>query len=263
MEILKWIGRLVFFYEKDRSDGKPYWLDPTFMGLVVSITATELAKYCGIQIDADLQLKIIGVITGIGVALSPHTGIKQGKVGPVPAVIKASFHNLTTLSCFLLFTFLIFVGPMSAIAAGGTWTNTGTTHFVVAPGAPDTSFGYIEFTFVADSSGNLPATNPLPATVTEMLTGWYLGKVEIRNMSTAPTAGWNLYLYDTSDTSAAGQMDLLGGGATTLTQASKFVQAKSAAGNDYIPYDGRALTLTVTGSTVHNATATIRIYRAR
>jgi hypothetical protein len=259
MEILKWLGQLIFYYEKDRSDGKPYWLDPAFMGFVVSIVATELAKYCGIQIDPALQLKIVGTITGIGVALSPQTGIRQGKVGPAPAVLKSAVHNLTTLSCFLfLFTFLIFVGPMSAIAAG-SWTNTGTTHYVVAPGAPDTSFGYVEFTFVGDAStGSVPDLT-VPATAKNMLTGWYLGKVEVKYMTTAPTSGWNVYLYDALDTT----QDLLGGGTTSLTQTPGFYQAKSTLGNDYIPYDGRALTLHVTGNSVDSATATIRIYRAR
>jgi hypothetical protein len=82
MEFIKWIFQLVVYYEKDRASGKPYWYDPAFIGLVVSIGATEAAKYAGINIDSDLQLKIVGTITGIGALLSPHTGVVQ-KVAPL------------------------------------------------------------------------------------------------------------------------------------------------------------------------------------
>jgi len=77
MQFVRWIFQLIVYYEKDRAAGKPYWLDPAFVGLVVSIMGTELAKYAGLTIDADLQLKIVGVVTGIGALVSPHTGVVQ------------------------------------------------------------------------------------------------------------------------------------------------------------------------------------------
>ncbi|MFZ0945687.1 MAG: hypothetical protein WB930_00070 [Syntrophobacteraceae bacterium] len=83
MQFIKWIFQLIFVYEKDKASGKPYWLDPAAIGLVVSIMATELAKYAGVAVDADLQLKIVGVITGIGALLSPQTGIVAKKQNSV------------------------------------------------------------------------------------------------------------------------------------------------------------------------------------
>jgi hypothetical protein len=79
MQFIKWLFQLIFYYEKDRAAGKPYWLDPACIGLVVSIAATELAKYAGVAVDGDLQLKIVGVITGIGALVSPQTGVVQHK----------------------------------------------------------------------------------------------------------------------------------------------------------------------------------------
>ena len=81
MQFIKWIFQLIIVYDKDKAAGKPYWRDPAAIGLVVSILATELAKYAGIAVDADLQLKIVGTITGIGALVSPHTGIMAK---PVP-----------------------------------------------------------------------------------------------------------------------------------------------------------------------------------
>lgn len=74
-DLIKKLFDLVVYYRKDKASGKPYWLDPTVIALVVSIGATELAKYAGVIITPDLQLKIVGVITGIGALLSPHTGV--------------------------------------------------------------------------------------------------------------------------------------------------------------------------------------------
>jgi len=82
VQFVKWIFQLIFYYEKDKAAGKPYWFDPAFIGLVVSIAGTELAKYAGIAVGADLQLKIVGVITGIGALVSPHTGVVQKKPPP-------------------------------------------------------------------------------------------------------------------------------------------------------------------------------------
>jgi uncharacterized membrane protein len=95
MEIIKWIFNLIFTYEADAKAGKPYWTDPAFIGLVVSIIATELAKYAGIHVDADLQLKIVGSITGIGMLVSPHTGVVKKPDATPP---KPDEHNLTNLS---------------------------------------------------------------------------------------------------------------------------------------------------------------------
>ncbi len=75
MEILKSIFNLIFYYEKDAHSGMPYWRDPTLIGAALGLACTELAKLYGLHVDADLQLKIVGVITGIGALVSPHTGV--------------------------------------------------------------------------------------------------------------------------------------------------------------------------------------------
>ncbi|MGA2401448.1 MAG: hypothetical protein ABSG91_07050 [Syntrophobacteraceae bacterium] len=77
MNFVKQIIELVYYYRKDQAAGKPYWQDPAVIGLVLSLGATELAKYFGVAIGPELQLKIVGVITGIGALVSPQTGIQQ------------------------------------------------------------------------------------------------------------------------------------------------------------------------------------------
>ncbi|MGO9020048.1 MAG: hypothetical protein ACLQVJ_17060 [Syntrophobacteraceae bacterium] len=95
MDFLKWLFKLIFYYEKDKAAGKPYWQDPAAIALLVSIAATEYAKYMGVVVSADLQLKIVGTITGIGALVSPHTGIvaKPMSLAPPP-----DQHNLSNLS---------------------------------------------------------------------------------------------------------------------------------------------------------------------
>jgi len=77
---------LLVYYRRGSQSGKPYWLDPTFVGLAVSIIATCLARWSGVDIDSDLQLKIVGVVTGIGALVSPHTGLIEKKTGGKPQV---------------------------------------------------------------------------------------------------------------------------------------------------------------------------------
>ncbi|MGA2937297.1 MAG: hypothetical protein ABSF52_09395 [Syntrophobacteraceae bacterium] len=105
MEYLKWFVNVAFYYEKDKASGKPYWQDPAFVGLVVSIASVEALKYLGANIDSGLQLKIVGVITGIGAILSPQTGIVEKKPEPKPwhaqgepADASRDQHNLSSLS---------------------------------------------------------------------------------------------------------------------------------------------------------------------
>jgi hypothetical protein len=101
MQFINWLFKLIYYYEEDEKHGKPYWQDPAFVGLAVSIAATEAAKYLGVHIDSDLQLKIVGTVTGLGVVLSPHTGVK--KAAPAaPATdrtgVPGSGHDLSSLS---------------------------------------------------------------------------------------------------------------------------------------------------------------------
>jgi uncharacterized membrane protein len=104
MDIVKNVISLVFYIEQDKSHAKPYWLDPTVIALVVSLLATALARWAGMDIDADLQLKIVGAITGIGALLSPHTGIVNRPAAPNPldearrAAQKVREANLSNLS---------------------------------------------------------------------------------------------------------------------------------------------------------------------
>lgn len=98
MGIAKQLIELVYYYRQDAARGKPYWQDPAFIGLALSLAATELAKCAGVTIDADLQLKIVGVVTGIGVALSPHTGLKKASPPPESCTAQDGSHNLDSLS---------------------------------------------------------------------------------------------------------------------------------------------------------------------
>jgi uncharacterized membrane protein len=99
MDVLKKLIELAYYYRTDEKDGKPYWRDPAVIGLVVSLVALALAKAAGINIDADLQLKIVGVVTGIGALLSPQTGIVKHPAQQAAEVAKAvQEHNLSNLS---------------------------------------------------------------------------------------------------------------------------------------------------------------------
>ncbi len=102
MELIKKLIELAWYYELDSKNGKPYWRDPTIIGLAVGIAATEYAKYCGVVVSTDLQLKIVGTITGIGALLSPHTGVVAKKPDPATEAKQVAKdvqeHNLTSLS---------------------------------------------------------------------------------------------------------------------------------------------------------------------
>jgi hypothetical protein len=75
MDLFKKLIELAYYYRTDQAAGKPYWLDPTVIGLVVSLLAMAALRFAGVHIDADLQLKIVGVATGLGAVFSPHTGV--------------------------------------------------------------------------------------------------------------------------------------------------------------------------------------------
>ena len=104
IDLIKKLVELVYYYRQDEAAGKPYWQDPAVIGLVVSLAATELAKYMGVTLDGDLQVKIVGVVTGIGAALLPHTGIKKAPPAPPShpypgnAAPATGQHNLSSLS---------------------------------------------------------------------------------------------------------------------------------------------------------------------
>lgn len=98
MDLVKKLIELAYYYRTDEAAGKPYWQDPTVIGLVVSLIAVALARAAGINLDADLQLKIVGVVTGIGALLSPHTGVvKKPAKGQVVETLKPPA-NLSNLS---------------------------------------------------------------------------------------------------------------------------------------------------------------------
>lgn len=99
MDLIKKLIELVYYYRVNQATGEPYWQDPAVIGLVMSLTATELAKYFGLVVDPALQLKIVGVITGIGALVSPHTGIAQHPAEKaVQAAKEVQEHNLSNLS---------------------------------------------------------------------------------------------------------------------------------------------------------------------
>ncbi|MGO9375656.1 MAG: hypothetical protein ACLQBD_26700 [Syntrophobacteraceae bacterium] len=99
MDLIKKLIELAYYYRSDQGAGKPYWTDPTAIALVVSLIAMALVKAVGITLDADLQLKIVGAVTGIGALLSPHTGVVQHPASKAAEAAKAvQEHNLSNLS---------------------------------------------------------------------------------------------------------------------------------------------------------------------
>lgn len=93
--MVKQLIELVYYYRAGQAAGKPYWQDPTVIGLIVGILAAQFAKYMGVAVSADLQVAIVSVVTGIGALLSPQTGIKKL---PAPASKADASRNLTSLS---------------------------------------------------------------------------------------------------------------------------------------------------------------------
>lgn len=73
--ILKALVELIYYYEIDSTKGVAYWKDPTLISAAISLISMGIVKFFNIDIPLDLQLKIAGVITGIGALLSPYTGI--------------------------------------------------------------------------------------------------------------------------------------------------------------------------------------------
>ena len=89
---------LIWYYEKDKRNGVPYWLDPTLIGAAVGLVSSLVAQHFGLQINSDLQLKIIGVTTGIGALASPHTGFVAKPDEAKAVAQQVQQHNLTDLS---------------------------------------------------------------------------------------------------------------------------------------------------------------------
>jgi hypothetical protein len=90
--MIKDLIEAVYYYREDSAKGVPYWHDTTLIGIVVGVVCAAVAKYTGAVVDPNLQGAMIGVITGIGALLSPHTGIMAKPTA------KIEEHNLTSLS---------------------------------------------------------------------------------------------------------------------------------------------------------------------
>jgi uncharacterized membrane protein len=71
---------LIIYYKKDQAVGRPYWEDTKLVGLVVGMVATEITKLFGVEISADLQIKIVAAAVGIGALFDGNTGIAQEPV---------------------------------------------------------------------------------------------------------------------------------------------------------------------------------------
>lgn len=89
MQYVKWLLDLVYFYRSDKAHGKPYWTDPACIGLAVSIVCALVVHIAGLQVSAGTQASICSAIVGVGVALSPHTGVKKVEQGAGSTTHKA------------------------------------------------------------------------------------------------------------------------------------------------------------------------------
>ena len=99
MEAVKWFVQLVYYYKTDQNVGRPYWKDTKLVGLVVSVVSIAVAKYCGVQIDTELQLKIAAVVIGVSTLFDTKLGVKQLPAEKAADATKAvQEHNLTSLS---------------------------------------------------------------------------------------------------------------------------------------------------------------------
>jgi len=72
---IKIVGKLIWFYEADKSKRVPVYLDPAFLGLVLSVLAMILAKFAGVDVDLKTQASVVTVITGVAGAFSPRVGV--------------------------------------------------------------------------------------------------------------------------------------------------------------------------------------------
>ena len=75
MDLIKKLIELVYYYRVNQATGKPLLAGPgRYRAGDVSDSNGACEKYFGLVVDPALQLKIVGVITGIGALVSPHTG---------------------------------------------------------------------------------------------------------------------------------------------------------------------------------------------
>lgn len=99
MVLIKKLIELVVYYRTDSAKGMPYWKDPTLVGAAISLASMALVYITGINIDLALQLKISGVIIGIGAAVSPQTGIMRHPADQAAEAARAlQEHNLSNLN---------------------------------------------------------------------------------------------------------------------------------------------------------------------
>lgn len=80
------IGKIldvVWYYEQNSHNGKPYWRDPLFISAVIAVLA-DIAVRFGFGIDNGLQSRIVDIIValiGVFAIAKPNTGVKPK---PVP-----------------------------------------------------------------------------------------------------------------------------------------------------------------------------------
>ncbi len=93
--------KLLYMYEGDQINHRPFFLDRGFLAAAVAFGASIYAKYMGVQIDPDLQVAIVTVIAGIAHLTQSHVGFvaKPDPATEAKQVAKdVQQHNLTNMS---------------------------------------------------------------------------------------------------------------------------------------------------------------------
>jgi len=153
----------------------------------------------------------------------------------------------------LLFALVMLLVPALALAVG-SWSAPDPQQIsAVSP------FRTIKFTWIGDASGGTVPAYTVTSASLAFMKGYYIYAIETDPGTPAPTT-----LYDITITNA-GARDVVGGAlADRSATLQEVVPPKFDGVNPmYVPLDGGALSINVSGTTANSATAYIKLWLAR
>jgi len=136
----------------------------------------------------------------------------------------------------------------------GSWSSAVKNE---VPAQEFSPFKTIEWAFTASANDGVVPDLVIPAADLYWMAGKSFYMAEIIPGAVSPTALYDISIHDVSgDIFEDALKDL---SATLRERRRPFVNGKE----DVFPYDGRALTIKVSGNSVHSATGTLRLFMWR
>ncbi len=157
---------------------------------------------------------------------------------------------------FLLVIFLVLLLPSILLAAAaGTVTQTVDKYM-----SPDVNMRILTFTWTASADdGSVPPTATSAVNTSDII-GWYVYAIETNPGAVAPTASYDIVVNDAEGLDIAGGMLANRSASATEKSTPRLDSTYSIFGGVLI--DG-ALTLVITGQSVHSATGTVKLIMSR